>query len=161
MVRGQTRIDEYRLKAVFLHRFAEFVEWPPAVWSNRGDVEICVLAPSPFDRALSEMIGSESLRGRPVVIREIGARDAVDSCHLLFVSGPADHWTGVLRRVAGRPVLTVSDADSFLDEGGIIQLRTVSNRVRFDVSVPAAERARLRLSSQLLRLALTVRGGPS
>jgi hypothetical protein len=63
--------------------------------------------------------------------------------------------------VANLPVLTVGDGDTFLDDGGVIQLRTLDRRVRFDISMSAAQHSRLRLSSQLLRLALEVRGGPS
>lgn len=160
-VRAETSVNEYRLKAAFLYRFAEFVEWPPAAWSNREQVEICALAPVPFTQALREMIGSERLRGRAVAIRDISPADPIESCHLLFVSGAPDRWRPSLRRAASLPVLTVGDADTFLDEGGIIQLRTLDRRVRFEISMSAAQHAGLRLSSQLLRLALHVRGGPS
>jgi hypothetical protein len=43
----------------------------------------------------------------------------------------------------------------------MIALRVVNGRVRFDVNVDNARRAGLRISSQLLNLALTVRGGRS
>jgi hypothetical protein len=160
-VRGESSADEYRLKAVFLYRFAEFVEWPPEAWTNRDHLEICALAPAPFAQALREMIGSERLRGRTVAIREIDPDGPVESCHLLFASGPPDRWRPALRRVANLPVLTVGDGDTFLDDGGVIQLRTLDRRVRFDISMSAAQHSRLRLSSQLLRLALEIRGGPS
>ena len=160
-VPGETSADEYRLKAAFLYRFAEFVEWPPEAWTDRDHVEICALAPAPFAHALREMIGSERLRGRAVAIREIDAGDPIETCHLLFASGGPNLWRPALRRVANLPVLTVGDGDTFLDDGGVIQLRTLDHRVRFEISMSAAQHSRLRLSSQLLRLALEVRGGPS
>jgi hypothetical protein len=160
-VLGETSADEYRLKAVFLYRFAEFVEWPPEAWANRDQIEICALAKAPFAQALREMIGSERLRGRAVAIREIHADDPIETCHLLFASGGPDLWRPALRRVASLPVLTVGDGDTFLDDGGVIQMRTLDRRVRFEISMSAAQHAGLRLSSQLLRLALEVRGGPS
>ena len=49
---------------------------------------------------------------------------------------------------------------TFIDEGGIVALRMINGRVRFDINVEAANQAGLRLSSQLLQLALSVRGGP-
>jgi hypothetical protein len=57
--------------------------------------------------------------------------------------------------------LTVGDSDQFLNAGGIIVLRMVNRRVRFEVDVSAARDAGLRISPQLLDLALAVRGGPS
>jgi hypothetical protein len=58
------------------------------------------------------------------------------------------------------PVLTIGESTTFLDEGGLINLRLVDGRVRFDVNVDAANRVGVRFSSQLLRLALSVRGQP-
>jgi hypothetical protein len=50
-------------------------------------------------------------------------------------------------------VLTVADFEGFLEEGGMIQLFSENNRVRFAINVDAAVRAKLKLSSKLLSLA--------
>jgi hypothetical protein len=47
-----------------------------------------------------------------------------------------------------------------LDAGGIIVLKTVDRRVRFEVNTTNAQKAGLRISVQLLRLAAAVRGEP-
>ena len=57
------------------------------------------------------------------------------------------------------PILTIGETGRFLDDGGIIKLRIVERRVRFDVNAAAADRVGMRISSQLLRLALEVRMG--
>jgi hypothetical protein len=43
---AQSVSDEHRLKAAFLFRFPEFVEWPTAAWEGRPAVQICVAAPN-------------------------------------------------------------------------------------------------------------------
>jgi hypothetical protein len=63
-------------------------------------------------------------------------------------------------RAAALPILTVGDYGTFLDEGGIVKLLIIDGRVRFEVDLATAGRVGLRLSSQLLQLALNVRGGP-
>ena len=57
MVAGRPTIaqeiaDELRLKAAFVYRFPQFVEWPSAALDGRPTVELCVLAPSPLHRVL-------------------------------------------------------------------------------------------------------------
>ena len=42
--------------------------------------------------------------------------------------------------------------------GGMIELRTVANRVRFDINPGVADAAHLKISSKLLQLAQTVYG---
>jgi hypothetical protein len=157
---AQTAAEEYRLKAAFVFQFPQFVEWPAPAWTGRDSLEICVSQPNAFGTALKELIEGESVKGRPLVIRQVGQAASLESCHLLFIAaahdGSQDH---LLQRAASLPILTIGEAPRFLDRGGIINLRLVDRRVRFEINVEAADRAGLRLSSQLLRLAKDVRSG--
>jgi hypothetical protein len=60
--------------------------------------------------------------------------------------------------LAGRPVLTVGADDAFAREGGMIALRTIEGRVRFEVNLAAATRAGLKVSARMLDLAFAVHG---
>ena len=148
--------DEFRLKAAFLFRFPEFVEWPSHALERRPTIDLCVLTPSPFGPVLEQLVAGESIAGRQLTVREVDA-ESIATCHLLYVPGAYARRKSLLKRVATSPILTVSDAPRFLDEGGIVQLRLVESRVRFAVSTAAARRAGLRLSAQLLQLAMDVR----
>jgi hypothetical protein len=160
-IQAQNTSTEYRLKAAFVYQFPQFVEWPATSWQGATGVQLCILQPNPFGRELEALVRGESLHGRPFVIREITGPDGVSGCHLLFIRGAAPAGGEVLKAARGSSVLTVGEDERFLDEGGIIALRIVERRVRFEVSAAAAQKARLRISSQLLSLALSVRGGPS
>jgi hypothetical protein len=150
-----------RVKAAILYRFPGFVEWPAEAVEGRTTLDICVLGPTtPFGNVLDELVAGEALGGRALNARLVTPRN-LDTCHVLFLPDGSDARRTVLRSVANRPVLTISDADRFLDEGGMVQLRLLDDRVRFEVDLSAAERAGLRLSAQLLRLAVRVRGGTS
>ena len=117
--------------------------------------------PNPFGVALSELIAGERLGERTLNLRYIDGPTLLPGCHVLFVPArPSVDRKLLLGRAAALPILTVGDYASFLDEGGIVKLRMVDGRVRFDVNVATASRVGLRLSSQLLQLALNVRGGP-
>jgi hypothetical protein len=54
----------------------------------------------------------------------------------------------------------VSDIRNFCDRGGIIQFELKEDRVRFAVNLSAAEKAGLTLSSQLVKVATSVRRNP-
>jgi hypothetical protein len=47
-----------------------------------------------------------------------------------------------------------------VQEGGMIGFCLEDNKVRFEINLTAAERAKLRISARLLTLAKTVIGGP-
>ena len=159
---AQDIAPEYQLKAAFISKFPEFTEWPSAVLDRRDALAICVVKPSPLGTALAEFTAGNALRGRPVQVREVGTAAAVDACHVLFVPRQSEAGAKpLLARARTLPILTIGESPAFLDEGGIVKLNLVSGRLRFEVNAGAASRVGLKLSSQLLRLALDVRGGPS
>lgn len=150
---------EMRLKAAVLSKLPQFVDWPPAAVQGHGPITVCVIAPNPFGADLQDLLAGQTLNGRPLIARVIEREDEVGACHVLYVpAGVAAANRACLDAAMSRPVLTVSDQERFLDAGGIVQLRMVGGRVRFEVDARAAQRADLRISSQLLQLALSVRG---
>ena len=155
---AQSPVEESRLKAAFLYRFAQFVEWPADATASAASVNLCVSGPGVSRAFLAELAAGETLAGKPVAVHD-ATSDNVTGCHLLFLHTDDGPRRALLRRVGERPVLTVSDAPRFLDEGGIVLLRVVDNRVRFEIDAEAARRASLRLNTQLLRLAAHVRRG--
>jgi hypothetical protein len=63
----------------------------------------------------------------------------------------------VLKHVVSPGVLTVGESDDFLDKGGVIRLLIEDKKVRFEVNMDAAQQAHLTISSQLLKLARTIK----
>jgi hypothetical protein len=157
-VHAAAPVAESRLKAAFISKFPQFVVWPSAVIASHGTADICVFGPAGDLRAaLSEIVSGDTLHGHGMRVREIAVGRDPSDCLVVFVGSHAEA-VAILQRVADRPVLTIGDYPEFLDDGGIIELRVVDGRVRFEVSMTAAQRAGLRIGSQLLRLALNVRG---
>jgi hypothetical protein len=150
---------ELRLKAAFIFRFPQFVTWPASAVDGRSTFDLCILASGQMASFVEELVRGESVEGRPIRVIPVRTADVPASCHALAIAGRTA--AAVLKQTATKPVLTIGDSPSFLDDGGIIALRIVEQRVRFEVDLGNAQRAGLQLSSQLLRLALSVRGGPA
>jgi hypothetical protein len=158
---AQVAESDYRLKAAVVHQFPQFVEWPSATWREARRLQLCVVEPNPFGSELEQLIRGETLNGRPLAVKEIYGSDELAGCHVLFVSMRSGDPSSVLKVTTGRPVLTIGESDGFLEDGGIILMKIVDGKVRFEVHATNAQKAGLRISSQLLSLALAVRGGPS
>ena len=78
----------------------------------------------------------------------------LDSVDVLFVGlGESDRAERLLREAAAEGILTITEFDRALRHGSVINFRIVDERVRFEVSLGAAEKARLKLSSRLLSVA--------
>ena len=155
-VADETQISEYRVKSAFLYNFSRFVTWPEATLQDRTEFSLCIIGTDPFGAQLDKLTG-KAVHNRTLVIRRLSSLAVVDDCHLVYI-GEDTTTTDILLLVRERPVLTVSDAADFIEQGGIIQFKLVQSKVRFRINMDAANSAGLRVSSKLLSLAISVTG---
>ena len=153
--------SEYCLKAGFLYNFAQFVQWPePAFGTNAEVLTIGIVGEDPFGALLDEMVKGEQINRRNLVIRRFGPGEEPAGCQILFISlSERDRIPALLGSLDGRPMLTVSEADSFIPNGGMIRLFAEQGKIRFEINPRAAERGGLKISSKLLHLARNNQGG--
>ena len=144
------------VKAAFLYHFGAFVEWPPGAQPEEA-ITIAVLGDPAVAAELQAMVPGRTVQKRPVLVREIASIEELGDAQILFIGEePAGDLSRHLEAVRGRPVLTVTEANGALDQGAVINFALVGQRVRFEISLPAASRAGLELSSRLLGIALRV-----
>jgi len=149
-----------QVKAAFLYNFAKFVEWPGAAFDSAdAPFVLGVLGSDSVGAAARELLRGKTVKGRPLVVREVADPEAARGCHLLFVGRNEEgRLEAILAALRGAPVLVISDMERFAERGGMIELLTVGQKIRFVIDAAAARAAGLTLSSQLLELALPVRG---
>jgi len=148
---------EQDVKAAFLFNFTRFVTWPTEIPAGTEPFRLCVVADSAAIEAVERTMAGESVNGRAVLTLTPRSTAQARECQILFVGrSAAESGAPLLAAVRELPVLTVGDEPRFLARGGTIQFVVEDGRVRFDVSVANAERARLEISSRLLRVARAI-----
>jgi hypothetical protein len=152
-----TAAGEYQIKAAFLPNFAKFVVWPSAALHTGSPLIIGVVGEDPFGVWLTRAVEGQSVEGHPLQVVHLRWNELPYNCHILFISSSeVNHVEQILSALEGFPVLTVADFDSFARRGGVIELKTEGNRVRFDINSTSASTAGLHVSSKLLTLAVRV-----
>jgi hypothetical protein len=152
--------DEYQVKAAFLYNFAKFVQWPPESFRSAAEsITICVMGLDPFGHFLEDTVAGRAIDGRSLIVRHISSVKQVTGCHIVFI-GSAESKRSPLTpaEIAAPGVLTIGESDTSGAAGAIINFRLDGEKVRLDVNVDAADRAKLRISSRLLSLAHIVEG---
>jgi hypothetical protein len=151
---------EFQVKAAFLHKFIPFVAWPDDVPdAGTGAFKIGVLGDSPLEDAL-KAISEKDLNGHGFSVEHFDRPEAIEFCHILFIV-PSEEFSisHALKLVRGKSILTASDTEGFLEQGGIICFFIEENKVRFAINVDEADKENIRISSKLLRLARIHRDG--
>jgi hypothetical protein len=163
-VRAQSsKPTDYDVKAAYLYNFGHFVEWPANVASAQNEsFTVCVLGQDPFGPVLDATLAGETIAGKRVAAKRISTLDESGSCQILFLtSGEEARLNTIIKALSRQAVLTVSDMPEFAKRGGMIQFVLEGKRVRFEVNLAAVQHAGLSVSSELLKVATTVRRNSS
>ena len=155
---SQPASAEYQVKAAFLYNFAKFVVWPPQAFPSPDSPFTICLAGDPFEGALDRTVQGELLDRRPLMVRRIIPAEDLRRCQMIYLAPNENRRSAeIIDAAANSPILTVGETDSFINEGGIIRFVRSGGRIHFQINPDAAERASLRVSARLLRLADIVR----
>jgi len=151
---------ERRVKAAFLYKFLGYAEFPPQAFAEgSGPLTIAVVGSDDMAAEVARIAAGRMVAGRPIAVRLLREQEQVPAVHLLFVAGSDSERAGRVLRGAPAAFLTVTECDGGLRHGSIINFRIVDERVRFDVSLDAAEKKNVKLSSRLLTVANRVQKG--
>lgn len=150
--------DPAAVRIAFLLNFARFIDWPVTHLEPGEPLRICQ-APGDAGMAIQlRQLAQQDIQGRPIQVKQVARSSDVKGCHVLYLpaemQGELSIWLSAALQTGA---LTVGDLPDFIDAGGMIGLVPVGGRYRFDINLGAARKADLRVSSQLLKLAGTVK----
>ena len=173
---------EYRLKATFIYQFVNFIDgwkFEQEKGENNKNNEnkektilLGIIGEDPFGDAFKPLM-KKTIRDRKIEIRHFEGFselknededvtvnpeiDQIKKCDLLFVcSSEWRYIKEILDPIRKERILTIAETDGFLEKGGIINFIIDKSKVRFEINVAGAKRAKLTVRSQLLRLATRI-----
>lgn len=154
--------EEMKIKAAIIYKLALFVEWPEGSFTDaEQSFGLCVLGGD----GLAPVLGKVTSRGifnRDIELQILSKASAInDSCHLLFISDAnLNAVKGAIRRLADRPILTVSDTPGFAQSGGMVELAKRKNRIGFKINYDRVKTSGVKAASTLLQLSEIVKEAP-
>ncbi len=149
-----------QVETAMIFNMTRFIEWPEDSFpAGTAPFTICVLGKGELATALGALQG-KTVKGRPVVVRQVAQVGEKDACQILVIDkSERRRLQSVLKQMNRNGVLTVSDAPRFASAGGTVGFVEVDGRVAFEINPDAGRQSRIKISSQLLKLAHIVRDG--
>lgn len=150
------------VRAAFVLNFLKFAEWPTAAAPDSSALVIAALGDDAQAAALRAGLAGKEIQGRRIDVRvfrdaDQWRREGQGCQALYFTPAAAETWQGLRSELASLPVLTISEAPGFCEQGGILNLYEEDHRIRFQANPGAADKAGLKLRSTLLTLATIVK----
>lgn len=158
----QLSLPEYSVKAAFLYNFGKFVERPIAsVPSKISDpfFYVCILGGDPFGVNIDAIEGKplQSRSIRIIYAQSVDQMDVIRKSDLLFICRSEEkNLPKIIEAIKDYPILTVADMKGGAQLGVMINLIRINDSVRFEINLNSAKHARVKISSQLLKLASSV-----
>ncbi|HET9576464.1 MAG TPA: YfiR family protein [Usitatibacter sp.] len=153
--------SEAAVKAAFLYKFATYVEWPESAFPAPESPFVFGVAGSDDVAAeLEKILPGRVIHNRPAAVRRLKEGEPIAGVHLLFVGRTQPNALAVVRAAQQQGILCVTETERGLETGSTINFVAADERVGFEVSLDAAERSGLRISSRMLNVARRVVSRP-
>jgi len=149
-----------QVETAMIFNMTRFVEWPGESFpAGNAPFTICVLGKGELAAAVGALQG-KTIKGRPAVVRQVSQVGEKEACQILVIDkSERRRLRTVLKQLNRNGVLTVSDAPRFASAGGGVGFIEVDGRVAFEINPEAVRQCRIKISSQLLKLAHIVGDG--
>jgi hypothetical protein len=159
---GGREASELQVKAAYLLKFGEFVQWPASAFASAdAPLVIAVAGADALAAVLERMAQGKRVDRHALQIKRLRRGDAPTGGHIVFVApGELERLLPAADSLKAAAVLTVTDGSRAPQPTGIFNYVARDGRVRFEIDAQAADAARLRISSKVLSLALDVKGVP-
>lgn len=152
----QQSATEDLVKAAYLLNFAKLAEWPrsalpegPApmvIGVSGGDQE--------FLNVLKAVVAGKIIGTHLVVVKSATSEQDMKSCQMVFLRASGrKRAQEVIESWTQAGVLLVGEDESFLRQGGMINLVRDHGSIRFEVNPDALDRSQIHFSSKILALA--------
>jgi len=152
---------EYKLKAIYLRKIPNFVEWPELVgakvMSTNDPIHLCVIGNYAFGSVLAQEAGRAGTNGKKMDVRWVQKETQFKGCQVIFVSRSEEkRYRKIVEISKGFHALTVGETEGFLEVGGIISLNFKDGTLQFEANLEAARAAQLKLDARWLAMAKRV-----
>jgi TonB family protein len=153
---GQQKATEDQVKAAYLLNFAKLAAWPQTALPDGSSALVIGVSGGDEDflDALRALVAGKFVGTHPVEVKSVGSVEEMKSCHIVFFRASGrKHIQAAIESLPQTGVLFVGEDESFLQQGGMINLVRDRGSVQFEVNADALDHSEIHFSAKILALA--------
>ena len=153
----KSEVEEYSAKAAFIYNFTKFVEWEKQEDGSSSFV-IGVVGESSIYKPLHGLALSKKINNRKIEIVKFNSATEVTACQILFVpeTSSSKNLKECINSKYTKNTLIITEKQGCLEYGSGINFMVIDNRIKFEINLASLNKANIKASSQLLKLAQNV-----
>lgn len=154
-VMAQQEVAEANVKAAFIYNFTRYIDWDTTGNTDNYFV-IGIIGSSAVTKPLIEIARTSRVNNKKILIQRYSKPEEIGDCQVLFIPKKIPYSLSSILDRTGKGVLTVSEEPGFAKHGTELNFVIVKEKVKFEANLKAIFLAGLKVSSQLLKLAIIV-----
>lgn len=156
---------QYKIKIAFIYNFLKFVDWPGATSPQKtNSANVCIVGDKDFSNYFSNFQRTHK-QSFVINVNDSVSGNDIAACNVLYI-GKNDEGrvSSIISLIRHHPVLSISEAKDFADDGGIIEMVKVGknvglfskDKINLRINMKAAETGGLIIDARLLQIAAEV-----
>lgn len=147
---AQVQFDVY---AGFMVHFAKFVQWPSG--EHATDFVIGVVGNTPLKAKLESMATSKTINGKKIIVKNVEKSSDLEACNMVFIPKTESSKIASLHvESKSKNVLLISEGVGNIAKGTTFNFIEKEGKIRFEYSQAEADAHGLKVSSDLVKLAI-------
>ena len=148
--------NNYKFEAIYIYSFTKYISWPYHAIGNQ--FVIGVYGYSPISMELSTATAGKQVGNKNIVVKVFNALEEIENCQVLFVTTEFENEIPELTVLANsKHILIVTQGQQMTQKGAGINLVKIDGKQKFELSETILKNAGLKISNQLLPLAILVK----
>ena len=136
--------------------FTKLIEWPQPY--RQGNFVVGVIGDSPLYPELVKMSKTKKVANQSLQVVKFNSSSEIQKCHIIYVSrNKSENMNAVLEKVKQNSTLIITEKNGLVDKGAGINFIVKDNRQKFELNKKNVEKYKLKVSSNLVSLAFTVK----
>src|ERR1700688_3510177 len=147
LVLGQQSAGDYQVEATYLYNFAKSAQWPEESLPHASSPIVIgvVGGDDEFIETMKRTLAGKTVGTHPVVVERASTADDLKGCNEILIrkSAGRKRAQAVISNVADENILLVGEDETFLQQGGMINMVLKDGRVQFAVDGASLDRAKI------------------
>lgn len=150
-----SQAQKYNYYQIFMYNFTRYIQWPSA--DQNASFVIGVLGNSEIVQELQNMAQIKKVNGHSISIAVYNSVDEIGNCQMLFIpEGKSKSMEDVLAKIGSQSTLIITEKPGLGAEGSGINFIVQDGKLRFELNKTATDRANLKVSGELSKLAILI-----
>ena len=146
---------EDKLKSIIVGKIAKFINW-----ENSDSKEFVITV---YKNQLGDYFNSihngKKINDKKIRIDYINNIENLKFTNILYISkATSAELSSIFNYINKKNILTISDLRGFAQKGGIIQIYSLSQKLKLNINLQKAKKENIRIKASLLRMVNIVEG---